>query len=153
MTDHRGAATPSRLSLTLAGNVPVTLRGTTSGRLFVTIDHEVEILLEESHLRALTAQAGTALRDAAAVDAAEQVVSDVWDAGAQARTAAAAARERAEVARRAGADAEAEQALEAARLALEAADRAQHAVRAAFDLMDEADEATRDAVRAAAGGY
>lgn len=148
--------------LTVPAGAPVALRGTTQGRSFLIIGDEYEVSLEASHIRALLEQGAEALRDSAAVQAAENVVSDAWEAGAQARTAAAWARAHGQAARQAGATAEANQVETTAKLADEASRCAQEAVRTAFDLIDQADlatadvrtagEAARAAVTAAGGG-
>ncbi|MER5263497.1 hypothetical protein ABTZ99_15655 [Actinosynnema sp. NPDC002837] len=129
--------------------VPVDLRGGLDDQAFLAIGDGIEITLRESHVRALRDQATAALGDMALVEAADRVVDAVYNAGAQARTAAVLAREKAETAQRAGAGDQATVAFEAARHAAEAAEQAQVAVQAAAEAMRFADEAAETAMAAA----
>ncbi|WP_447002749.1 hypothetical protein ACRAKI_23910 [Saccharothrix isguenensis] len=133
----------------LHDEVSITLRGSLETTAFLTIGDSIEIVLGETHVRALRSQAEAALGDMAMVDAAENVLNDAYHAGAQARTAAALARQHAEAAERAGATEQADLANRAARRAAEAAERAQAATHAAYAAMTVADDAAEEA-RAAA---
>jgi hypothetical protein len=136
----------------LDDGVSIDLRGSLEAKAFLTIGDTVEIMLGESHIRALRAQFDEVLGDLASVEAADRALGDAYEAGAQAHTAAALARAEAEVARRAGAGDQAAMADEAAEEALQAAERAQIAVREAVDAMECADDAAeraRDAARTA----
>ncbi|WP_158849070.1 hypothetical protein [Saccharothrix deserti] len=137
------------LGLRLEAGVPVRLRGSLNKTAFLTLGDAVEIVLGREHLEALRDQATTALGDMAAVEAAEELVFDTFDAGVQARTAAERALAQVEAAERAGAAEQAEWARRAARVAIEAAEHAKLAARAASTAMDSAEEAAEEATRAA----
>ncbi len=137
------------VTMRLHEGVSIDLRGSLETTAFLSIDGDIEIILSESHVRALQNQAAAALGDMALIEAAETVLGDAYDAGAQAQTAASLARQKAEAAKTAGAVEQADQAYQAAQRATTAAEQAQVAVRAATDAMDVADRAAEDA-RAAA---
>ncbi|OKI31510.1 hypothetical protein A6A25_27345 [Saccharothrix sp. CB00851] len=137
------------LGLELDDNVSIDLRGSLDKVAFLRIGDGIEIVVRESHVRTLREQATAALDDMAHVEAAEAVLENAFHAGAQARTAAALARETANAAQQAGADDPAEVAYAAAQRAGDAAERAQAAVKAASEAMCAADEAAETA-RAAA---
>lgn len=137
------------IGLRLAEGVPIRLRGSLDATAFLTIGDGIEIILGRSHVRALREQSVRALGDMASIEAADDVVSAAFDAGAQARTAAVRALEQADAAERAGAGVQADRAREAARIATSAAEHAQQAVEAASAAMVSAEEAAEDASQAA----
>ncbi|XVS65261.1 hypothetical protein ACQPYE_04120 [Actinosynnema sp. CA-299493] len=137
------------LGLRLEAGVPVRLRGSLDKTAFLNLGDTIEIVLEREHVEALREQTTAALGDMVRAEAAETLVHDAFDAGVQARRAGELALARVEVARRVGADEQAEWAHRAGRAAIEAAERASRAVRAAGEAIDLADEAAEDAVRAA----
>ncbi|GAA3462127.1 hypothetical protein ACFFSW_14110 [Saccharothrix longispora] len=157
MAGTRGQVVTS-LGIHLEEGVPIDLRGSLESTAFLTIGDGIEVVLGESHLRVLRDRADAALGDMALVGAAQRVLGDVDEAGAQACTAAAFARAEAEAARRAGAEELAASAFAAAGRAARAAERARDAVRAAVEAMESADDAAERAryaaltARAATGG-
>jgi hypothetical protein len=137
------------VGMDLDEGVSIDLRGGLDAQAILAVGDSVEIVLRESHVRTLRDQAEAALGDIARVEAAEDVLGDAYHAGAQALTAAALAREKAEAARTAGAGEQAGLAERAATRAADAAQRAQSAARAAAEAMHLADVAAEEA-RAAA---
>ncbi|MFD0204836.1 MULTISPECIES: hypothetical protein [Saccharothrix] len=135
----------TNVGLRLTEGVPIDLRGSLDSQAFLAIGDSIEIMLGESHLRALRDQAAKALGDLTRIDAAEDVVGDAFHAGAQALTAAELARRTAEAARAAGAGEQADLAEQAAARAAEAAERAQTAAHVAAQAMGQADEAAEEA--------
>jgi hypothetical protein len=129
----------------LDDSVSIDLRGGLGRSAFLAIGDGIEIVVRESHVRTLRDQATAALGDMALIEAAETVLENAYQAGAQARTAATLAREKADAAKQAGADEPAAVAYVAARHAMDAAERAQAAVNAATEAMVAADEAAETA--------
>ncbi|MEU7524695.1 hypothetical protein AB0A74_03080 [Saccharothrix sp. NPDC042600] len=138
------------IGLQVPADVPVRLCGSLASTIFLVIGDRCEITLDPVHVRALAQQCATALKDSTLVAAAEEVLSGVYDAGAQARTAAERALRQAERAEQAKALVSAEEARNAAQAATAAAQRAQAAVEAASEAMQDADRSAITAETAAA---
>jgi hypothetical protein len=75
------------LGMRLGDGVSIDLRGSLETEAFLTIGDDIETILGERHVRTLRNQAAAALVDMALIDAADEVVGDAHDAGAQAHTA------------------------------------------------------------------
>ncbi|WP_309114733.1 hypothetical protein [Saccharothrix sp.] len=138
------------IGLQVPEGVPVRLCGSLESRIFLVIGDGCEITLDPAHVRVLAEQCGTALRDTSLVAAAEEVLDEVYEAGAQARTAAERALREAERADEVSARDQADDARAAAREATVAAERAQNAVETAFVAMEGAERAAMKAEVAAA---
>jgi hypothetical protein len=144
-----GTQVVTSVGMELDEGVSIDLRGGLDTQAFLAIGDSVEIMLRECHVRTLRDQAEAALGDIARIEAAEDLLGNAYHAGAQALTAAALAREKAEAARTAGAGVRAELTEQAATRAAEAAARAQSAANVAAEAMHRVDEAAEEA-RAAA---
>ncbi len=127
--------------------VDVRLRGSVERTVFLSIGGTAEITLHEKHVRALRADIATALYDMEQVDAADQSAGTAYDAGAQARRAAAVAREQADLAERRGHLDLAAKLRRRASSAIAAADAAQAAAEEAVRAIGEAEEATERITR------
>lgn len=133
------------VGMRLHEGVSIDLRGSLETTAFLSIGGDVEIILRESHVRTLRDQAAAALDDMDSIKAADAMLSDAFNAGAQAQTAATFAQQKADAAKAAGAEEQADLAYQAARRAADAAAQAEAAVQAAGDVMDLADRAAEEA--------
>ncbi len=140
-------AVMAHIALDVPEHVPVVLRGGVEGSLYLAIGVGKEITLTPSHVRELRNQCDSALRDAARVARAEELLDDVESAAAQARTAAERAMKCAAGGN--GSPERASDARRAAQAAFVAAERAERAVADAFEAMQIADNAAESAVVAA----
>ncbi|MCC8245357.1 hypothetical protein [Saccharothrix luteola] len=86
------------------------LRGNLDRTPFLTLGDAIEIVLGREHVEALREQTATTLGDMTRAEAAEALVHDTFDAGVRARAAGRRALAGVEVARRAGADEQADRA-------------------------------------------
>ncbi|MEU4801483.1 hypothetical protein [Actinosynnema sp. NPDC023587] len=123
-------------------DVRVRLRGSVEGTLLLAIGSTAEITLHEAQVRALHADIATALHDVELIAAAGRIAGKSFDAGAQARRAAALAGERADAADRLGHADLARRLRREAGAAIEAAEEAQEAAEAVARTIDAAESAT-----------
>ncbi|ONI87523.1 hypothetical protein ALI144C_09050 [Actinosynnema sp. ALI-1.44] len=138
------------LGLQVGPREPISLSLNKDGGAYLVIGTDIEVLLAESHVAALSEQSTAVLADMRALDRAEQHLVHAHDLSEQARNSAEHARAQARNALAVGATIQAQEAQRAADNATDAAALVQTALQAALDAIGQAEEATEAAGQAAA---